>query len=635
MQSIKHNEKKYIPEIDGLRAIAVLFVLFFHLHIPYFDGGFIGVDVFFVISGYLITGLIARQISEQSFSFSAFYLRRIRRLFPALLVVISFCYIASFILFSPVDFERSSGASVFSIVSFSNFFFYFESGYFDSDSYIKPLLHTWSLAVEEQFYLIWPILLFLFRKNIFLPIIILTVFSLLLSIFTLDDLPSANFFLMPFRIFEFGIGAVLYWIPNVKKSKILSEFLTITGLSLIFYAGINFNQATIFPGLNALIPCIGAALIILSIKSRISTFILHSKVAIHIGKISYSVYLVHWPVVVYYKYINVTIKNSFTFVETVLLLITTYILSLLLNIFIENKFRYSLSTRKKNMLFWTVLLSFSLLIILVASSSWKNAGWTWRNNHNLQNIDLNISELRKQRKDRIAIMMANKTKSKARNIVIIGDSHASDLLISFGYESQINYIRLPIPYRCQPVLSERPIEKGHHLLFINSQKDNENCSKIVKRQLNSKTLLTADLIIITARWKEWALKQLPKFVHYIQNKTDSDIIVFGPTIEFKRPLPFLINKHNQIYGLEQFVYENENRDRRKLSKKLQKITQELNIDFVDKFEVLCGSIDSDCPIIFPDGGILTSDYGHWTLETAELFKQNFKLKYPEIAKILL
>ncbi|MFK8011411.1 MAG: acyltransferase family protein, partial [Marinicellaceae bacterium] len=121
MNSIKHSEKSYIPEIDGLRAIAVLLVLFFHIHIPYFEGGFVGVDVFFVISGYLITGLIVRQISNQKFSFSAFYLRRIRRLFPALLVVILFSYIVTFILFSPVDFERSSGASVFSILSLSNF----------------------------------------------------------------------------------------------------------------------------------------------------------------------------------------------------------------------------------------------------------------------------------------------------------------------------------------------------------------------------------------------------------------------------------------------------------------------------------------------------------------------------------
>ena len=148
---------QYRPDIDGLRALAVFSVLFFHLGFTTFGGGYVGVDVFFVISGFLITQLIRAEVQRtESFRFSNFYMRRARRLAPALFFTFALCFAFAVVLFSPSDFERFSGALVHAVVSLSNFYFWTESGYFDTAATVKPLLHTWSLSVEEQFYLVWP-----------------------------------------------------------------------------------------------------------------------------------------------------------------------------------------------------------------------------------------------------------------------------------------------------------------------------------------------------------------------------------------------------------------------------------------------------------------------------------------------
>jgi len=260
---------KYRPDIDGLRAIAVLAVLFFHTGVPGFSGGFVGVDIFFVISGFLITSIILKDIKEEQFSIARFYERRIRRIFPALFPVIAFTLAVGAYLFDANAF-KDLGQSITATTLFSsNILFWRESGYFAAASFTKPLLHTWSLAVEEQFYIFFPLaLVFIHRflkSRYILWIGIAIILSLGASIWGVYYKPSATFYLVPTRAWELLAGSVLALgvLPN-PSSAWLRNLLSATGLGLIMYSVGFYTEATLFPGHNAIAPVMGAWLIIYS-----------------------------------------------------------------------------------------------------------------------------------------------------------------------------------------------------------------------------------------------------------------------------------------------------------------------------------------------------------------------------------
>ena len=303
------SDPKYRPEIDGLRAIAVLIVMLFHLDISGFSGGFIGVDIFFVISGFLITNQITYQYQSGYFSFKQFYLRRARRLFPALYFTIIICFIFSALLFSPNLMKMYSGSQISTVFSVSNFYFWHEGrDYFNLSASLKPLLHSWSLSVEGQFYFLWPaLLIFIFlRFHIKLIITLLVgscIFTFLIGETYINKYPVEVFYFAPFRAFEFGIGAVLVFVKPTKKFSFLYlDGLLILGLIFILLPTFLLSKNSTFPSWNALMPALGTALIIYSSSdSRLSNF-LKNRFLLSIGLISYSLYLIHWPIIVFYKY---------------------------------------------------------------------------------------------------------------------------------------------------------------------------------------------------------------------------------------------------------------------------------------------------------------------------------------------
>lgn len=290
---------KYRSEIDGLRAVAVLPVIFFHAGFTWFSGGYIGVDVFFVISGYLITSIIINEFENGTFSFVKFYERRARRILPALFFVMLFCISVAFILMIPQQFEYFS-KSLVSIAFFgSNIFFWRTSGYFSADSEENPLLHTWSLAVEEQFYIIFPILLYILwrfgKKPTFYIIIAFLLASLILSEWGWRNSPSANFYLLPTRAWELFFGSIAAFIIY-KRGVQSNEFLSWVGLFAIVAAIFLYDESTPFPSFYTLLPVTGAFLIILYCgNSTFSSKILSFKLFVAIGLISYSAYLWHQP----------------------------------------------------------------------------------------------------------------------------------------------------------------------------------------------------------------------------------------------------------------------------------------------------------------------------------------------------
>jgi peptidoglycan/LPS O-acetylase OafA/YrhL len=299
----------YRPDIDGLRAVAILPVVIFHANLGC-PGGFVGVDVFFVISGFLITSLILKEIHTGSFSIMAFWERRIRRILPALALVVLASLVGGWFFYFPIDFNFLGKSVVAQTFLSSNIFFWLHTGYFASDNDTKPLLHTWSLAVEEQFYLLFPLLLLLLarqkRFSTVRGIAWVAAISFALNVAGTHWLPSAAFYLLPGRAWELMVGAFLAAIPESKsRNWQLNEAIAISGVGLILFSVACYSNATKFPGLAALPPCLGTALIIFAGSAAKPTWVgrmLSLKPVVFVGLISYSLYLWHWPLLVFAQY---------------------------------------------------------------------------------------------------------------------------------------------------------------------------------------------------------------------------------------------------------------------------------------------------------------------------------------------
>ncbi|MEQ8691338.1 MAG: acyltransferase family protein [Pseudomonadales bacterium] len=348
---------KYRSDIDGLRALAVVPVVFYHAGFAWFSGGFVGVDVFFVISGYLITSIIAREIESRTFSLAHFYERRARRLFPALFTVVGASVVAAWMLLMPWELE-DFGESVATTALFtSNFLFFTEAGYFDGPAELKPLLHTWSLAIEEQYYLLYPGFLILLQRlapNHFLHgTLTLFVGSLLISIWSTAAAPDAAFYLLPSRTWELMLGSILALLPAIGLAGWLRTAGGLLGIVMILAAVFGFDHSTPFPGLSALLPCVGTALIIFCGGAQtneqgganaagstvvLSTRVLSWKPLVWIGLISYSLYLWHWPVLVFAKHYFLRPLHS---EEALLLVGLSFLLAYLSWRWIEKPFRGS------------------------------------------------------------------------------------------------------------------------------------------------------------------------------------------------------------------------------------------------------------------------------------------------------
>jgi peptidoglycan/LPS O-acetylase OafA/YrhL len=294
----------YRPDIDGLRTIAVLPVVLNHAQVRGIWGGFVGVDIFFVISGYLITGILVRDLAVGRHSIAEFYRRRVLRIFPALFAMLAATTLVACFAMLPGELLRY-GKSLASTTLFgSNFLFWNEAGYFAPAARLKPLLHTWSLAIEEQFYILWPLALAWIgpRRPAAARTLVLLVTAISFGIaeWLLWHDASAAFYLLPARAWELSIGAALALIPQPPRGRLVNEALGILGLLLIGYAVRHFSEATLFPGAAALLPCVGAALLILTgDRGTLAGRLLSLPPMTFIGKISYSLYLWHWPVIVF------------------------------------------------------------------------------------------------------------------------------------------------------------------------------------------------------------------------------------------------------------------------------------------------------------------------------------------------
>tara|TARA_B100001057_G_scaffold500646_1_gene616848 strand:- start:3623 stop:5656 length:2034 start_codon:yes stop_codon:yes gene_type:complete len=430
----------YRPEIDGLRTISVIAVIFYHAQITIFGqqpfkGGFVGVDIFFVISGYLITSIILKELmSTGSFSFKNFYERRIRRILPALLVVMLASLPFAWMYLIPTSFLDFSKSILYSLGFTSNYYFHYTGQQYGAVSgLLKPFLHTWSLSIEEQFYILFPLTLVLtfryFRNYIIHLIIIGFLVSLILAVWTVKNDTSISFYFLHTRMWELLAGSVLAYLEinygRKNKVKLLTLLLPKIGFLLIILTIIFFKLYFPHPSLYTLIPIIGACLIIwFSNKDEFITKLLSSRLFVGIGLISYSLYLWHYPIFAFARNKNLT----HTFFEKFELISLCVILSIITFYFVEKPFRKKGNKFKH---ISSLIVSFIVVLIVFNYSTFKNDGFKNRLPEILTKNLNKIPPKLKNSDNEVChhnIFLCKFNTSSDKKVFIIGDSHMGTLL---------------------------------------------------------------------------------------------------------------------------------------------------------------------------------------------------------------
>lgn len=422
-----------LRHVTGLRAYAVIPVLLFHLGISSVSGGFVGVDAFFVISGFLITGILVKEVkSTGRIDFLRFYTRRARRLLPALFVTLAVTFALSAVILSPDHLAPAAKSTIAAIFSGSNILFWQEAGYFDVSKATKPLLHTWSLGVEMQFYFVWPAIILLTAKIAPRSLLAVICFAGLLS-FAGNYLTKGDalFFLTPFRVFEFAIGGLVVWTMRWRNAPPwLPNFGVIGGLIFLLAPVFLLNGSEPYPRHYALLPCIGTALLIQFGASRVGATLLSNPLAVGIGEISYSLYLVHWPLIVFNNYWKFTDRASAT--DQWVLAVASFILAIALYFLIERPFRQRASQRP----LW-IWLSAGVASLAISSPAISAARDGWATRHDkFYPVAVRHRErlLDEETKDicRIEVgITGNCDWSKPRRILMIGDSHLRAMSYAF------------------------------------------------------------------------------------------------------------------------------------------------------------------------------------------------------------
>ncbi|QUE30905.1 acyltransferase family protein [Francisella philomiragia] len=475
---------KYRKDIDGLRAFAVLSVVLFHLNISWIKSGFLGVDIFFVISGYLITSIILRDLQNNCFSIKNFYLRRIRRIIPALIVVLVFSTFFAWLILLPQDLIDYAESLVSAIASFSNIYFFvkLDFGYFGQNSQIIPLLHTWSLGVEEQFYMIWPLILILLFKlrfstkvKLLATSIILLIISCLIFLsgeFNLYILSSDRWYYFPtHRAFELLFGCCLAIYLNnsatLNNNKLTLNILSVIG-ALMMIVPIFFINVS-FPSIWTVIACIGATIYIYSGANTnftpIINRILSLKPFVAIGLISYSLYLWHWPIIAYVNYLSI----NKTVTICVIIFTISLALATLTYLFVEKSFRhkYKFSFNKSFILLWIIPLILACCFFIASTNNkfgFNSSNLIDQNkltyNYGFNKIDqsncflmIQSASFQSKQLPNINVCSIGSPKAKDTNFLLVGDSHArSEIPMITTWLDNINQKAYVVTQKSTPFL---------------------------------------------------------------------------------------------------------------------------------------------------------------------------------------
>lgn len=454
----------YRKEIDGLRGIAIILVIFFHANFKFFKGGFIGVDIFFVISGYLITTIIIKDLIHNKFSIKFFYERRARRILPALFFVMLTTIPAAWIFLSRSELSDYLKSVIATTFFSSNFFFYKTIPYFSFESEFKPLIHTWSLSIEEQFYIFFPFfLIFIWKIKkeclLYFFIIIFTI-SLLILKYTSTYIPKLNFYFTLSRVWELVIGAIVAYYTINKKfffSKFLNNIFSLIGFLMIIISIHLFRNQFSYPSLYTLIPVVGTALIIFF--GNYNTFVgkfLSLKILVGIGLISYSLYLWHQPVFAFTKNYFENINFEFK----LFLIFICFLLAFLSWRFIEKPFRDALIISKKKLLFLIIFFIFFFSIFSFLTFNYFDSNSKGGSENELAKLlSYNKGIFAKKMDERIFIKYRVINESYKPKILVVGSSRIMQLSEDETKETTLNFSVSGASLEDHVVITEMALEK--------------------------------------------------------------------------------------------------------------------------------------------------------------------------------
>jgi peptidoglycan/LPS O-acetylase OafA/YrhL len=610
---------KYRGEIDGLRALAVLPVICFHAGLKGFAGGYVGVDVFFVISGYLITSIIASEKHAGTFTLARFYERRARRILPALFLVMLACLPFAWLWMLPTDLKELS-KSLGAVASFSsNFLFWREGGYFETPGAVKPLFHTWSLAVEEQYYVLFPVFLLAIWgcgvRRIIGIFSTLGVASLALAVWAARNHPEADFYLLPTRGWELLIGAIvaLYCfrrpddIPNTQRpSAIKNEICGALGVALIVVAVAVFDRNVPYPSLYTLVPTLGSALIILCADEHTAVGrALNTPILVRIGLISYSAYLWHQPL---FAFARIRLEGNPNGLGMIGLSIAALICAYISWRFVEKPFRNRARINRVTVVVSATGLSVAFLLICYAGVATNGFADRYpKEDRSLAALDFYAAG--RYVEGRFVSLEKKPFDASGRlKVFVIGDSFAQDV-VNAAYESALTD-RLQIsthwiPTRCGNLFLDPSfrshIDKSRQTICRNSGWYDSASLGLMS---------SADEIWIASNWTPWEAELLPESVRRLTNDFRVRVRVFGPKNFGRFTIPQLL----RMPPTERLRYRNPmNPSYVELNAYMK--TSLPAAQFVDVTELLCGR-DARCPLFNADGALLTFDGEHLTKDGA-------------------
>lgn len=630
-QSGQQGREGYRADIDGLRAVAVGLVILNHLGISSFSGGFIGVDIFFVISGFLITGILKRQMESGGFSFASFYKRRALRILPAVYVMLLAVFAVGYFVMLPGDYSDLAEAGGSVLVFASNLYFWKSTGgYFAANSAELPLLHIWSLSLEEQFYFLWPIaLLALIRiksaRSRIVMVAVAAVLSFAYAEWSARSGSTGAYYFLHARAGELLMGALLALLPSNGPARPArtwaSTVMAGLGVALIAAPAVLLSGASVFPGVNALVPCLGAALLIIAPRFGANpvTWLLSMRPVVFIGLISYSLYLYHWPVISFLHYQKVELTPW----VNVMVVASTLLLATLSWALVENTFRYAHGPRRTGKL--ALGLAIGLGAVAAPAVIFARQGIPSR----VPYETLTQDQLDRERSRYWTLVGTTKTEFAPgeRNLMVIGNSHAYDLsyaLTGNGFSGNVRLI----------ATGGECFNFGHNP--VNAEAE-PICAKAEHDMLADPQLGNASVIYLHDSWAGVDVVGFRNVVEAIRSKSAAPIYIFGPKMMFTesalgirraaaatgKVTPSDVNAFAQAYSRP---------DRARLDHDLGNVVaswQMPGVTYVSFITSQCATPDS-CALLSPEGAYFYFDNNHFTLQGSRDFGSRLKVNHPDL-----